>query len=257
MKTVAAAVVVIAMLASVTARAGVVMEEEETNSAAGAAGGKHNRTVMIEGHKQKVVTDKRSVVIDLDSGSMTLINPGEKTYFQMPFPPQGPMSQSMKSLISQHLDYQKAEGQRTVAGFKCQDYKSSGKLPTGEYSATSCFSSDAPGAAEFTAFQTALAAKVGSGSAGAAKIPEGVPLAIHTVTKMTGFSMPGIPPEQAKMMSQMMANRPPVVSDTTVTKIAAQKLGADTFAVPAGYTKREMPAMPGPGMGHAPMGGIH
>jgi hypothetical protein len=62
-------------------------------------------------------------------------------------------------------------------------------------------------------------------------------------------------PEQAAKLKTMLANRPPVVSKTTVQQIASKDLPADTFAVPAGFTKQEMPngGMGGGGMSH--MGG--
>ncbi|MGH7246750.1 MAG: hypothetical protein ACREH9_01470, partial [Pseudomonadota bacterium] len=53
-------------------------------------------------------------------------------------------------------------------------------------------------------------------------------------------------------LQQMMANRKPITTQTVVTKIAEQKVGADQFEVPAGYTKRDLPA---PGAHRGMMGG--
>jgi hypothetical protein len=61
-------------------------------------------------------------------------------------------------------------------------------------------------------------------------------------------------PEQSAKLKQMMANRPPVVSKTTVTQIASKDLPADTFTVPAGFTRQEMPSA-GAGGGMSHMGG--
>ena len=63
--------------------------------------------------------------------------------------------------------------------------------------------------------------------------------------------MPGMSPDQAAKMKQMLANRPAVVSKTTVTQIASKDLPADTFAIPPGFSKQEMPAG-GPMGGAAP-----
>jgi hypothetical protein len=49
-----------------------------------------NRTVMIQGNKQKMVTDRAQVVTDLDSGTMYLMNPEKKQYVAVPFPPTRP-----------------------------------------------------------------------------------------------------------------------------------------------------------------------
>jgi hypothetical protein len=69
--------------------------------------------------------------------------------------------------------------------------------------------------------------------------------------KMGNVSIPGMSPEQAAKINQMMKNRPPVVTSTVVQKIEAQKLASDAFTVPAGFTKKELPAGPGG------MGGMH
>jgi len=68
--------------------------------------------------------------------------------------------------------------------------------------------------------------------------------------------MPGMAPEQAAKINEMMAKRPPVVLSEMVEKIESKNLADADFAVPAGFTKREIPAGPGPGaMKMAPSAG--
>jgi hypothetical protein len=66
--------------------------------------------------------------------------------------------------------------------------------------------------------------------------PEGIPLKIDSTMKMT--AMP------------QMANRPPIVTHMTVSKVTEKELAADTFEAPKDYTKQQSPMM---GMGHGPM----
>jgi len=54
-------------------------------------------------------------------------------------------------------------------------------------------------------------------------------------------------PEQAAKINDMMAKRPPVVMSETVEKVESKKLADADFAVPAGFTKKELPAAPGMG----------
>jgi hypothetical protein len=247
MRTFAAALAVIAMLTSATARAGVVLEQEEAVAQAPGPGGHaappRKRTVMVQGHQEKMVIDNfRSVVIDIDKGTMTVLNSNNKTYMESPFPPKGPESQMLKQFMSADFNFKKAGTSRTVLGYACNDYSSSAQTPNGQFSTTSCYSKKAPGAAEYTAFQKAAALKLKGDTAGESGgvLPEGVPLVSHSSRKITGFTMPGMPPEQAKRIAEMMAKRPPVVTDTTVTKISSESLPADTFGIPAGFTKRDM-----------------
>ncbi|MGC2304676.1 hypothetical protein, partial [Candidatus Binatus sp.] len=57
-------------------------------------------------------------------------------------------------------------------------------------------------------------------------------------------SIPGMAPEQAAKINEMMAKRPPVTTSTMVEKIETKKLAESDFALPSDYTKRELP---GPG----------
>jgi hypothetical protein len=61
-----------------------------------------------------------------------------------------------------------------------------------------------------------------------------------------------MPADQAAKLNEMLAKRPPMTTSTTVTKITAQELPADTFVVPAGYQKQEVKMAPG---GPPPSGG--
>lgn len=259
MRKIAAAFAAIAMLSSVTARAGVVLEQTETSTGGPAAGAPHKLTVMVEGNKEKMILDRgRYVIIDLDKGVRTLVNSTDKTYYESPFPASQAQTQMLKQFMADHFNFQKTGNQRTVAGYKCDEYSNSFKTPNGESSTTSCYAKDAPGAAEYTAFQKATAAKLKAalGTAwgqGEGSIPDGIPLATHSMHKVTGFTMPGLPPEQAERLRQMMANHPPMVSEITVTKLATQSLPADTFSVPEGYKKTNL-MRPGPQMGMLPGG---
>jgi len=158
------------------------------------------------------------------------------------------MSQRMSTLSFK----KSSNGSKTVSGYPCQEYNGAGTMMGNQYSVTGCFSTKAPGARDFDAFQKTMAAKVkGTAMAMQGQVPDGVPMQLDSTTRITNFSMPGVSPDQAAKMKQMMANRPPVVSKTTVTQIASKNLPADTFTVPADFAKQEMPSG-GPLGGAAP-----
>jgi len=76
-----------------------------------------------------------------------------------------------------------------------------------------------------------------------------VPLAMDVSMKM-GMGMvniPGMAPEQAQKIKEMMAKRPPIVTSQVVEKIESKKLAESDFEIPSDYTKKEMPTAPGPG----------
>lgn len=253
MKKIAAAFAALAIFAgSTVVHAGVVVTEQEVIDQGNGQPVTRNRTVMIQGNKQKMVTDRAQVVTDLDNGKMYLLNPEKKQYVEMPFPPQGPMAQMMAQRMST-LSFKKTGGaSKTISGYSCEQYSGAGAMMGNQYSVTGCFSTKAPGARDFDAFQKTMAAKVkGTPMAMQGEVPDGVPMQLDSTTKITNFSMPGMSPEQSAKLKAMLANRPPVVSKTTVMQIASKNLPADTFTVPAGFTKQEMPSGP---MGAGPMG---
>jgi hypothetical protein len=221
--------------------AGVVMTQEIVTSS-GSSSSTDNRTVMIDGNKQKIVMRGQVVVLDLDGGKMIVLNPAAKTYSEMPFPPTGQMATMMQNVGGVNLDFKKTGSAQTMSGYQCQQYDSSAKSAMGEFSASGCFSAQAPGAAQYAAFTSHLAQKFVD--AGLAKTsgnqPDGIPITLETTTKLTNFSIPGMPPEQAEKLKAMMANRPPTVSKTTTTNIKTAALPSDAFSIPAGYSERKI-----------------
>jgi hypothetical protein len=245
MRKVTAAFAAIAVLWSVTASAGVVLEQSETTTGgpAAGAGAPHTFTTMVEGNKEKMIMNGHGyVIIDLDKGVRTLVDTEDKTYSESPFPPSQAAGPMLKQYMAESFNFQPTGNKRTVVGYTCEESSNSFKTPNGESSTTACYSAGAPGAAEYAAFQKTAATKIRAtlGEASSPShgvIPDGVPLVTHSMHKVTNFAMPGLPPGEADRLRQMMANRPPMVSEITVTKISSQSLPADTFSVPAGYTK--------------------
>src|SRR5260370_3886200 len=124
-------------------------------------------------------------------------------------------------------------------------------MMAGDYTIKECFAKDAPGAAEYSAFEKNMASKLkGTGAVepSAGEVPDGVPLSLDSTMKMGNVSIPGMSPDQAAKINEMMKNRPPVVTSTVVQKIETQKLASDAFTVPSGFTKKELPSSPGMGM---------
>jgi hypothetical protein len=229
------------LLVTAAAHAGVVLQETETIDRGNGQPETQDRTVMVQGNKQKTVTSRSQVVIDLDKGSMYVINPGSKAYVEMAFPPAGKMGQMMAQRMAA-MDFQKTGKHSAVAGYPCDEYTGGGDMGNGSYNVVGCFSKSAPGAADFTAFQKQMAEKLKGNNGAKANIPGGVPLEVTSTSKMTSFNMPGISADQAAKIKDMLAKRPPVTSKTVVTKVTVQDIAEADFTIPAGYQKQEMPS---------------
>ena len=214
---------------------------------------KSTQTIMIQGNKQKMVTNDHEIVTDLDNNAVYMIDPAKKSYIQIPFPPKGPLGKMVQSAAGT-MDFKKEAATRTILGYSCSDYSGSGQSMGGDYTVTECFSTSAPGATEFSTFQKSMAAKL-KGMAPTGNIPDGIPLAGDSTVKMNTMKIPNLPPEQAQMFQQKIAAMKPVTTKTVVTKIESKTLPADTFSIPAGYTQRQLgmpPAMTAPAPAAAP-----
>jgi len=230
-------------LYALPAVAGVVIEQDQTVSSGDRTRNQH-QTVMVQGNKQKLVTPTHEVITDLDKGKMYVIDPVAKTYIQMDFPPTGNMARIMAGNGQSALNLTPAGTSRTIIDYKCNDFKGQGKVMSGDYTITECFSTKPPGAAEFTAFQTKMrdSFKGTPMAAMANEMPAGIPMASDSTMKMSKISLPGLPADQRAKIEAAMANRPPIQNKTMVTKVTAQQLAASTFEVPNGYKERQMPA---------------
>ncbi len=232
-------------MTALPAAAGVVITQKQ-HVTSGTNTRDSEQTISVQGNKQKMVTERHTIITDLDKGKMYVLDPKAKTYFEIEFPPQGQMAAMMAASSNAAMNFKKAGTTREVAGFKCTDYEGGGHMMTGDYTVKECFSTRAPGAAEFAAFEKNMADKLKSVSTNQSngEIPGGVPLALDSSMKMGKMNIPGMAPEQAAKINEMMAKRPPVVTNTQVEKIESKRLADSDFAIPADFTKRELP---GPG----------
>ncbi len=232
------------------AYAGVVLTEKETVSGAGPQARVTERTVSIQGAKEKMSGEDRDMIIDLDKGVLYMVIPSHKVYMEMPFPPPGMMSRMASGPAFSVGDFKSTGKSQTVAGFKCDEYTGTGKSMMGEFMMNSCFSKAPPSASDYSNFMKKMMAKLKDASQSVpSSFPDGVLLSQTTTTSMKTVSMPNMPPE----MQQRLANHPPIVRTTEVTKLEAKDLPDSAFAPPAGFTKQEMPA--GHGMGGPAAGG--
>ncbi len=131
------------------------------------------------------------------------------------------MAAMMQNVGGIDLDFKKTGGTQTLSGYKCQEYSSTGKSMMGEFSAKGCFCPRRSRRRRICRLHQGDGEEIRGG--GMAKTtgnqPDGVPMVLETTTKLTNFNIPGMPPEQAERLKQMMANRPPTTSKSTTTSI--------------------------------------
>ena len=246
------AVAIVALAA--IADAGVVVDEQQVIEQPNGNKVTRASTVMIEGDKQKSIIDNgnRTVITDLGKGTMTMVDGTRKSYVEFPFPPKGGSMAAMQGGVTPTINFKKTGGHDKIIGYSCDVYSGSGAVGGNSVSMSGCFSDSAPGATDYSNFQRKMADKVkGTSMANMGQIPQGMPLTLTITTTMGNLPTAGMSPEQANKLNQMLAHRQ-FVTNTTVSSIATKSLPADSFQVPSGYQKQQLPPMFG-GMGGAPM----
>src|SRR5581483_9328159 len=129
--TIFAAAALAVAIASVPAAVGVVITQEQTaNGQFGER--KSSQTIMVQGNKQKMISNGREIITDLDNNKMYLIDPSKSTYIQIPFPPTGVMASAVAHTAGP-VDFKKADTSRKVLGYSCTDYTGSGQSLGGDY----------------------------------------------------------------------------------------------------------------------------
>ena len=106
------------------ARAGVVIDEQVTTSQSGGAPVVHSRELMVQGHKEKMVSEHNTLVIDLDKGTMMLVDPNQKIYAEIPFPPHRSPNSPGQQL---DLNFQKTGKSTKVLDYGCDEYSGRGQ----------------------------------------------------------------------------------------------------------------------------------
>lgn len=224
------------MLAALPAGAGVIVTQQSVHPDGKGGTTTVTRTTMIEGNKEKVVDENHTSIVDLDKGTMVTLDEARKTATEMSLDPKGHGGLLLQGMLSSMAgNFQSTGAHKTVAGYGCEEYTSSGTMMmVGEYSATTCFSKEAPGASEYGKFYKRMMEKLGANPA-SGSFPEGIMLSQEMTMKSAVPAMPGMSPEVAQKLAEAKAKQGPQVSHTEVTNIKLQSISADTFAVPTGY----------------------
>ena len=223
-----------------SAGAGVVMTQETTKPDRSGGSKTETHTTTIDGNRMKTVTPEITMIMDLDKGTMTIVNPTAKTYSEMPLANFGAF---MAAGLSG--EFKPTGKKKTIAGFPCEEYKHDFKA-FGDVSSVSCVSKDAPGAKEASAFYRSMAKKMAKDAKNVP--PDGVVLSEESTMKPMMPEMPSLPPETQKKLRESQAKQPPITTKTVVTAIKSESVAAEAWAVPKDYTSQPTPFQGRPGV---------
>lgn len=232
------------------AGAGVVIQAQELSTRSGGPSPSSGAvakpyTEMIEGKQAKLAVGSLQVIVDLASDKALVLNARKGAYFELPIPP--PPGSVFGQLIMRRIlpplvKYNKTGKHLTLAGHSCDQYTGAGEVNGAAVTVEACYSTDAPGAQDYTAFVKSVAKTANPSGATTNEIPPGIPLELDaTIIPKQPPENPAASKQQPATPGQPTTPQQPVVIKlkTTVKSVASQSIAAAEFQT--GTLKLEKP----------------
>jgi hypothetical protein len=219
------------------ANAGLVIEQRVTMGAAGAPGRTINRTLMVQGDKEKFeINDHQSLVFDASAETVTALDSQSKIFRELPF--RKVMGTALDPNRLLYMAFKSTDSTREILGSKCQDYTSALYKGPLMVVTTACFSTSPAGSDEFSRLMKSVIQHLRRRARGVV-LPDGIPLVIESTRRANpSFTPVDVPEKEALIFKSRIAKIPPQLTRQEVTKITSATLTPDVFNTPAGYTRR-------------------
>jgi hypothetical protein len=218
----AAIIAITVMVSAVCANAGVVVSETETTSMAGKTS-IANKTIYVQGNKQKIDTPDQETIIDLDSGLIYKVDYPSKTY-QTALIEQAELKPSGTPAMS--LQLHKTGQERRVAGQPCTNFQGASRVSLMSVSVRVCVAKNIPGSDQIAAFQRSLISRlIGADEDPTANV-RGLPVEEETTMRVR---------YNATQVDRASRDGLAVRSETRVERIQLKPLNKEFFQPPADF----------------------
>jgi hypothetical protein len=226
------------VLASVdTLCAGVVLTETSTASGPTGETSSLDRTVYVQGNKQKVESAGVTTITDLDSSIIYIIDNKDRAYTEVPLHALGSSGLDdardetipLNNTRDETIQLNNTGETRVIADYPCNEYRASEGSKLERATISACVSTSAPGAKELSEFERKMAARLGGRES---ERLNGHDSAIVMLEKQSvvSFRVPDLSQHQADRTASLLAK-------TRVNKIQVKTLSAATFKPPKGFSK--------------------
>ena len=222
------AVAVIFMTCAGALSAGVVMSEVAT--ASGPIGNTaEQRTIYVQGNKQKIDADTVQTIADLDKRLLYIIDKNQKNYLELPLRSLGDLSRGIGNDVEGAELVLKRTGKTNVVAYqRCDEYRGAQANKDVHVSVRACVSKAAPGAQEVARFDREMIAQL----TGAKHQTPNQGTASGLVLEKQSVVNLRLPDQSRKGYRTAS-----VTTRTRVKDIKLKQLPAETFAPPKGFDK--------------------
>ncbi len=220
--------VLLVLISAGTSVAGVVMAETSTGHGLNGEIFSANRTIYIQGNKQKVDRDGVTSVTDLDKGIIYIIDKNERAYTEIPI--QALSSVQPGNVQSETIQVSKTGETRIIADQPCDEYRRVEGNKLERVSISLCVSAGAPGAKEVSQFERKMVAQLSGGKSEEQSADNERASLVLEKQSVLSFRVPD--PSYRKVYRTAS-----LLVETRVNNIQLKPLPPETFKPPKGYSK--------------------
>jgi hypothetical protein len=217
--------------------AGVVMAETSTAHGANGETFSVNRTIYVQGNKQKVERKNITEVTDLDKRVIYVIDKHDRVYTEIPLQALRPTLPGDIQRETIHLS--KTGETRVIADQPCDEYRTVEGNQVTHVTISACVSAGTPGAKEVSEFERKMVARLSDREAEHSTSNTAASLMLEKQSVLS-FRVPDPSGVKAYRTASLLA-------ETRVNKIQLKPLPPETFKPPKGYSKlRNQPTRTAP-----------
>jgi hypothetical protein len=223
--------------------AGVVMSETSITSGPTGETSSLDRTVYVQGNKQKVERSGVTTITDLDNSIIYIIDNKDRAYTEVPLHALGSSEQAdaRGDIIEpfEKIEPSDARGEtvqlnktgetRVIADHPCNEYRASEGNKLERVTISACVSTSAPGAKEVSEFERKMAVRLSGRESERLSGNDSAMLMLEKQSVLS-FRVPDLSRHQAYRTSSLLAK-------TQVNEIQVKTLSAATFKPPKGFSK--------------------
>jgi hypothetical protein len=207
--------------------AGVVMSE--TAIANGPIGdGTENRTVYVQGNKQKIDMHDVQTITDLDKGRLYIVDKDRKNYVEMPIESLSELTPDRGETDAEAIVLKRTGATHFIADNRCDEYRGKAGNAQMDITVSACVSKVAPGANEIVKFDRKMVSQVQGLKARTPDETTGMVLEKQSVINL-----------RVPVPSRNDYDTASLITKTRVNAIKVKQLPAQTFMPPKGYNKIE------------------
>ncbi len=207
--------------------AGVVMAETSTTSGPTGEPSSQDRTIYIQGNKQKVERPGVATITDLDNSIIYIIDKKDRAYTEVPLQALSPSEQG--DARDETIQLNKTGETRVIAHHPCNEYRASEGNKLERVTISACVSTSAPGAKEVSEFERKMAARL-SGRESERSTGHDSAVLMLEKQSVVSFRVPDLSRRQAYRTASLLAK-------TRVNEIQVKPLPAAAFKPPKGFSK--------------------